>query len=107
MAIKRIVFLVLATLMMPVYAETITLPVASQGEYLGDIPKPKTGESQAQLLERFGEPQSKTAAKGEPPISRWDYENFSVYFENTTVIHSVLKHRRLDRLDNNTSDQRN
>ena len=31
-----------------------------------------------------------TPALGNPPITRWDYPQFSVYFENDRVLHTVL-----------------
>jgi hypothetical protein len=39
---------------------------------------------------RYGEPSSRHAAVGSPPITRWDYPQFSVYFENDRVLHAVL-----------------
>ena len=39
---------------------------------------------------RFGEPTNRHATVGEPPITRWDYPQFSVYFENDRVLHTVL-----------------
>jgi hypothetical protein len=41
------------------------------------------------VRERWGEPRQRLAAVGEPPISRWVYDGFSVYFEHRHVIHSV------------------
>jgi len=34
---------------------------------------------------------SKKAAVGDPPISRWEYADFTVYFEYDRVVHAVLK----------------
>jgi hypothetical protein len=39
---------------------------------------------------RFGAPTAKHAAVGKPPITRWDYPTFSVFFENDRVIHAVV-----------------
>ncbi|MGK0499974.1 MAG: hypothetical protein ACJAYG_001619 [Oceanicoccus sp.] len=77
-------------------ADTIVLPIHSQGDYLGEIELPGKGRKQQQVINSFGAPTVQHAAAGEPAISRWDYLDFSVYFENDTVIHSVLKHRRQD-----------
>lgn len=74
----------------------IILPVASQGGYLGSLELPERRQSQQAVSNRFGEPSSRHGPFGEPAITRWDYADFSVYFENDAVIHSVLKHRRLD-----------
>jgi hypothetical protein len=39
---------------------------------------------------RFGAPATKHAAVGDPPITRWDYSGFSVFFEHNLVLHSVI-----------------
>jgi hypothetical protein len=39
---------------------------------------------------RFGEPSNRHATVGNPPITRWDYPQFSVYFEHDRVLHTVL-----------------
>jgi hypothetical protein len=40
---------------------------------------------------KFGTPEQKIAAVGEPPITRWIYPEFEVFFEYDKVIHSVVK----------------
>lgn len=52
---------------------------------------PKRGMSQAAVLKRFGEPQSRQAAVGQPPISSWDYGSYRVYFEHNLVLHTVAR----------------
>lgn len=54
----------------------------------GDVPA--TGLSMQTVETRFGEPENRTSAVGNPPISRWNYAGFSVYFEGERVIHSVI-----------------
>jgi len=53
--------------------------------------KPTRGMTQARVEANFGAPQSRRAAVGDPPISRWDYAKFVVYFEYDRVIHAVTK----------------
>ncbi len=50
---------------------------------------PARGMSKAEVRAQFGEPTRARPAVGQPPISRWDYDGFSVYFENDTTLHSV------------------
>jgi len=57
----------------------------------GDGVRPTRGMSQASVEDRFGAPNAKQAAVGEPPISRWEYDDFIVYFEFDKVIHAVVK----------------
>ena len=49
------------------------------------------GTTQAQVESKYGSPVSKKAPVGDPPISRWEYQDFTVYFEHDRVIHAVLK----------------
>ncbi len=51
--------------------------------------RPARGMSQIQVVDAFGEPRLKVPAVGDPPISRWDYGSYSVYFEGNYVLHSV------------------
>jgi hypothetical protein len=43
----------------------------------------------ADVESRFGAPATRHATVGQPPITRWDYADFSVYFEFERVIHAV------------------
>ena len=71
--------------------ERIVIPVGSQSGMDSAEALPKKGLSASEVLARFGEPVERSAAKGEPPITRWSYSGFVVYFEGDTVIHSVVK----------------
>lgn len=74
-------------------AEKIIIPVGKQKESSAATPHPTRGQSSSLVLSRFGEPVQRFAARGEPPISRWEYPSFVVFFESGYVIHSVFKHR--------------
>jgi hypothetical protein len=50
---------------------------------------PARGLSMNQVEQRFGAPASRIAAIGQPPIARWVYPSFVVYFEYNLVIHAV------------------
>lgn len=71
-------------------AETVAVPAGQQGASKQNIERPARGSSKAQVSNQFGNPAQQTAAVGEPPISRWVYNDFTVYFEGDHVIHSVL-----------------
>jgi hypothetical protein len=55
-----------------------------------DIPRPAPGMTMKIVEERFGTPQERHAAVGAPPITRWDYPAFAVFFEKDRVIHAVV-----------------
>jgi len=55
-----------------------------------DIARPARGMTMHAVEAKFGAPQDRHPAVGEPPISRWDYPGFSVFFEKDRVIHAVV-----------------
>jgi len=55
-----------------------------------DVATPKRGMTMDQVASKFGAPVTKVAAVGKPPISRWEYPGFVVYFERDYVIDSVI-----------------
>lgn len=56
------------------------------------VPRPGRGAAMADVAARFGEPESRKDAVGEPPITRWVYPGYTVYFERDRVI-DVVVHR--------------
>ena len=54
------------------------------------IKVPARGTNMNQVIAEFGEPVLRKEAIGEPPITVWKYNDFSVYFEKTWVINSVI-----------------
>jgi hypothetical protein len=73
----------------PVRAETIAVENGIAVKE-SDIATPARGMTMDQVSTKFGAPVSKTPAVGNPPISRWEYPGFVVYFEHEHVIHSVV-----------------
>jgi hypothetical protein len=55
-----------------------------------DVATPARGMTMDQVATKFGAPVTKVPAVGKPPISRWEYPGFVVYFEADHVIHSVV-----------------
>lgn len=56
---------------------------------------PVKGETMSAVLQRYGQPQLRHRAVGgdapkHPPITRWDYAGFSVFFEHTHVVDAVV-----------------
>lgn len=59
---------------------------------------PAKGEDMKAVVRRYGEPQQKHAPAGgdsprHPPITRWDYPGFSVFFEHSHVVDAVVPGR--------------
>ncbi len=53
------------------------------------VEKPKRGTTMSEVEAKFGAPATRHEAVGTPPITRWDYPGFSVFFERDRVIDSV------------------
>lgn len=85
--------LLIFALLLPfgVFADTLYIPIGQQGP--GELHLPQLGDSQRSVLERFGLADEEHPSVGNPPITRWDYREFSVYFEHTHVINSVRHHQ--------------
>ncbi len=70
-------------------AETVVvnghLQVASSS-----IARPGRGTTMREVKAKFGAPQKRYPAVGKPPITRWDYPAFSVFFEYNRVVDSVV-----------------
>lgn len=56
-----------------------------------DDGRPSRGMTQSSVQSKYGSPVSTEAAVGEPPITRWEYKDFVVFFEYDRVIHAVMK----------------
>ncbi len=55
-----------------------------------DVATPTRGMTMDAVAAKFGAPVTKVPAVGTPPIARWEYQGFVVYFEADHVIHSVV-----------------
>jgi len=56
---------------------------------------PVRGLSSKSVMTEFGEPLSRSGPVGNPPISKWSYDGFNVYFESDLVITTVSVEDRL------------
>jgi len=69
-------------------ADTLKMDGASA---MSDDGRPSRGMTQARVEAKYGSPASVRAPVGDPPITRWEYTDFVVFFEHDKVIHAVLK----------------
>lgn len=81
--------------MMPLTAQADILDLAPHAKVLKKANMPKHGDNMNKVTKKFGVAQhvhksSGKVTKYNPKITRWDYTGFSVYFENSHVIHSVI-----------------
>jgi hypothetical protein len=70
----------------------------------GKMELPLNGTSRAEVRSRYGDPVKTHSAVGDPPISRWDYGSWSVYFEYDLVLFTVLHKGQV--IDKNKEESR-
>ncbi len=51
---------------------------------------PTRGSTMDNVRQKFGAPTQEIPAVGQPPITRWEYPGYVVYFENDKVLHTVV-----------------
>ena len=66
-------------------ADTLDMPTST------DTTGPARGLTMAKVEAKFGAPSQRSSPVGAPPITRWDYPGFIVFFEHEYVIHSVTR----------------
>ena len=87
MPIVRTLLLLALSAAHPALAETLSTPTDDPAAASG---RPDRGSSMAAVESRYGEPITRHSTVGNPPITRWDYPQFAVYFEHDRVLHAVL-----------------
>lgn len=84
----RLVLPLMLMFAVPAAVQAQTAPGSpAQASKIGAMPA--RGMTQDQVRQRFGEPRQRLAPVGKPPISRWQYEGMTIYFEGRYVIHAV------------------
>lgn len=72
----------------------VTLPadvlLIEEVRQAGRMEVPDNGLTTADVRARFGDPLKEHPPVGDPPITRWEYEKWSVYFEHNVVLFTVL-----------------
>jgi len=63
---------------------------------------PSNGMAKTEVEQRWGAPNERHRPVGQPPITRWVYDDYSVFFEGPLVLESVLHHGAV--LNNSTAE---
>ena len=79
-------------LALPAMADTLVVDAAAAARESA-AERPARGMTMATVEQRWGEPASRSAAVGQPPITRWEYPGFVVFFEYRHVVHAVARTR--------------
>jgi hypothetical protein len=87
--VLALIFTILAGILLPISssADVLLIEEVRQSERMKT---PDNGMTTADVRARFGDPVKEYSPVGDPPITRWEYENWSVYFEYKVVLFTVL-----------------
>lgn len=87
--VLALAFVALAGLAFPPHAaaDVLLIEEVRQAE---KMELPYNGMTMAEVRSHYGEPVRTHAPVGDPPITRWDYKDWSVYFEYDRVLSTVL-----------------
>jgi hypothetical protein len=75
----------------PARADTLIIEGLEQAQQTA-AKRPARGMTMDKVASKWGAPAVKDAAVGKPPITRWEYPDFIVFFEYDHVIHAVATH---------------
>ena len=69
---------------------TADVLLIQQVRQAGRMDVPVNGMSMSEVESRYGNAKQRDAAVGQPPITRWVYDRWSVFFEYDRVLYTVL-----------------
>lgn len=73
-------------------ADELRIEQGERGQSRRDEPRryPSRGMTMENVENVFGSPAEKIGPVGDPPITRWKFGSFTVYFEHNLVLHTVV-----------------
>jgi hypothetical protein len=91
MAVKKLLVYAVLTLAAPAVLADVLLMDEIASNAATAQQRPMRGMSMSRVEQEFGAPTEQLPAVGDPPITRWVYPDFTVYFEYKYVIHAVAR----------------
>ena len=88
---RKLILVLTLGLAMGVSAQNMDMSAADRSTTFDAAGKPTRGMTQDAVEASFGAPSDTLESVGNPPITRWEYANFVVFFEYDRVIHAVSK----------------
>lgn len=84
---RMVLALMLALSVSTAWADVLLIEEVRQADRME---LPENGQAMDAVEARYGAPQNKRGPVGDPPITQWQYERWSVYFEYDKVLFTVL-----------------
>ena len=90
---RMVLALILGLIALPAFVGTANADVLliEEVRQADSMQLPANGMNKSEVRSAYGDPGTTHAPVGNPPITRWDYANWSVYFEYDLVLFTVLK----------------
>ena len=88
---RKLLMVLSLGLAMSAGAQNMDMSAADRSATFDAAGKPTRGMTQEAVEASYGAPADARAPVGDPPITRWEYANFVVFFEYDRVIHAVSK----------------
>lgn len=88
---RKLILALTLGLAMGASAQNMDMSAADRSSTFDAAGKPTRGMTQDAVEASFGTPSDTREPVGDPPITRWEYANFVVFFEYDRVIHAVSK----------------
>jgi hypothetical protein len=85
--IRTFAFAALLGMVASAQADTLLIERRETG---AAMPHPARGALMSKVESEYGPPLHRVGPVGDPPITRWVYDNFTVYFEHSHVITTVV-----------------
>ena len=85
----RILLMALICAPISLHADTLSIINEPENSPAGVL-RPTSGMSMQQVEASYGAPREALPYVGNPPITRWVYKDFTVYFEYEYVVYSVV-----------------
>jgi hypothetical protein len=93
MAVRQSLAVLVALVISSVAVADTLLIDAVESNARSALSRPTRGMSMERVESLFGSPTARVPAVGDPPITRWEYPDFIVYFEYEIVLHSAVRRR--------------
>ena len=86
--ISTLILIPIVAATLQVNAQVVKIP-GSDAYVVTNANMPVRGLTKIEVETKFGQPHTRQGPTGIPAIYRWDYETYSVFFEDNYVIHTV------------------
>lgn len=90
LALAGVLVIITANLSIAQEQTAVQQQPATSSSPVTSLEHPARGLTMEKVEAKFGAPSQKVESVGKPPITRWEYPGYTVYFEHEYVLHTVV-----------------